>query len=104
MSKMVWMSIPVMEFYLKTTSEMLTEKQLFEIYANSPDEDDEQNRSLKETLSDLELHEYFSRLLLIHVLPSCRASCKQTVKRSIGSYTTVLFLDAAIYLASRSPY
>ena len=39
--------------------EMLTEKQLFEIYANSPDEDDEQNRSLKETLSDSELHEYF---------------------------------------------
>jgi len=39
--------------------EMLTEKQLFEIYANSPDEDDEQNRPLKETLSDSELHEYF---------------------------------------------
>lgn len=27
--------------------EMLTEKQLFEIYANSPDEEDEQNRPLK---------------------------------------------------------
>lgn len=39
--------------------EMLTEKQLFEIYASSPDEDDEQNRPLKETLSDSELHEYF---------------------------------------------
>ena len=39
--------------------EMLTEKQLFEIYVNSPDEDDEQNRPLKETLSDSELQEYF---------------------------------------------
>lgn len=36
--------------------EMLTEKQLFEIYVNSPDEDDEQNRPIKETLSDSELH------------------------------------------------
>ncbi|CCN85990.1 hypothetical protein [Vibrio nigripulchritudo] len=39
--------------------EALTQNQLFEIYANSPDEDDEQNRPLKETLSDSELHEYF---------------------------------------------
>lgn len=39
--------------------EALTENQLFEIYANSPDEYDEQNRPLKETLSDSELHKYF---------------------------------------------
>ena len=29
------------------------------IKAKTPDEDDEQNRPLKETLSDSELHEYF---------------------------------------------
>lgn len=39
--------------------EMLTEAQLFEIYANSLDEDDEQNRPLKETLSASELRGYF---------------------------------------------
>ncbi len=85
--------------------EMLTEKQLFEIYANSPDEDDEQKQTAKRKRYRIQsFRSTFERLLLIHVLPSCRASCKQTVKRSIGSYTTVLVLDAAIYLASRSPY
>ena len=39
--------------------EMLTEAQLFDVYANLPDEYDELNRTLKETLSDMELREFF---------------------------------------------
>jgi len=38
---------------------ILTETQLFEFYANFPDEEDEQNRPLKEMLSDSELHGSF---------------------------------------------